>query len=210
MLLVTLGVHATEGLTSSAFASETQHWIDKFYIVENITGPANIKTSLKTQRQSEDPTTDIGDSPIYLGYVPSTKTCNFILRTKANFVLSQIFAKYSLEEREVLRLALMIHELGHCFDYVTSVGLPVHDNPSGSEALADVFAISYIAIVLPNQYQLVVRFFTDIRTNFNGDTEHRYDTLPWLAQSEKIQALSKVHDPLEIANHLVRGAALPK
>lgn len=147
------------------------------------------------------------------------KSCQFLVNEFNNPFMVLVFRDSNPDDKALLMLAILAHELGHCDQfYRLSKQIKLKDG-NKNEGYADVYALALMAQLHPDRYDAVVALFVHLRTNLNtvkqdGITIYPanpiYDTMVFVNQAAKIKKLAKKYKPEDVTRHIVYGTELPR
>lgn len=148
-----------------------------------------------------------GDSPAAVDV--GDGKCHFIIAVYNNPVSQAVQRLASGEDgKELARTLVMAHEYGHCLHHVAltkGAQLPPVASAQG-EAMADVFAVAWIAQTRPEDYMRAVDFFKALRTNAGADASYAL-SLKALDRCATWQ-FDKQYSPVQHAYAVVKGYSL--
>lgn len=143
--------------------------------------------------------TEAGDNASPAGMSYNDGVCTFIIAARGNRTARTLTALAASPEQA--RLFVVAHEYGHCMHNAAVAGgakLP----PVASqiaEAMADVFAVAWVAQNCPDAMQASLEFFRKLRTmDASGDYAKSLKALDVIAATRIDSSAS----PLEYANHI--------
>lgn len=137
-----------------------------------------------------------GDSPVSMRF--DKGVCEFILSVRNNPVATSI---ERLVRTDVARIAMVAHEYGHCLhNTAIASGALKKSSPEFAEALADAFAIAWMAQNRPADLEETVAFFKELRERFVPEDYVMSLSAVKAAESWKF---SPDYSPLEHAHAIV-------
>jgi len=150
-------------------------------------------------------------SSFYIHKTTGAKFCVITITVRNNPLAVVLFERTPKDQRELALKAILMHELGHCAQFVHDTDRVMSVTEMRKEAYADVYSIALMSKLSDIEFSKVLSFFIWFRVKVGEppkdpvqkNSYDRYDTLPYILRAIEIRELAKQYPPEKVAAYIV-------